>query len=96
MKDPEFKFWFKDPIERSNAFNWIFFAHGGVGPMQGQANHFLYISFVIYADLTAATHPSRSRTVSSGTLRRHRAYTLSSRTGSKPAAVNGLLATSSL
>ncbi|WVQ84895.1 hypothetical protein IAT38_007058 [Cryptococcus sp. DSM 104549] len=38
--DKEFKFWFKDPLERSTALSWIFFAHGGVGPMQGQANHF--------------------------------------------------------
>ena len=39
--DKELKFWFDDPILRSKALSWIFFAHGGVGPMQGQANHFL-------------------------------------------------------
>lgn len=39
--DKEFKFSFSDPILRSKALSWIFFAHGGVGPMQGQANHFL-------------------------------------------------------
>ncbi|OWZ63746.1 hypothetical protein AYX15_04322 [Cryptococcus neoformans] len=38
--DKEYKFWFKDPLEKSQALSWIFFAHGGVGPMQGQANHF--------------------------------------------------------
>jgi len=38
--DTENKFWFKDPILRSKAISWIFFGHGGVGPMQGQANHF--------------------------------------------------------
>ncbi|ORY28143.1 glutathione S-transferase [Naematelia encephala] len=38
--DPESKFWFTDPLLRSKALSWIFFAHGGVGPMQGQANHF--------------------------------------------------------
>ncbi|KZP22351.1 glutathione S-transferase [Athelia psychrophila] len=38
--DKENKFWFSDPLERSHALSWIFFAHGGVGPMQGQANHF--------------------------------------------------------
>jgi len=26
--------------EESETLQWIFFAHGGVGPMQGQANHF--------------------------------------------------------
>ncbi|WVF73135.1 hypothetical protein IAT40_007954 [Kwoniella sp. CBS 6097] len=38
--DKEFKLSFEDPKERSQALSWIFFAHGGVGPMQGQANHF--------------------------------------------------------
>jgi len=37
----EFSF---DPVKEANdyseALQWIFFAHGGVGPMQGQANHF--------------------------------------------------------
>jgi glutathione S-transferase len=39
--DTENKFWFDDKLLRSKALSWIFFAHGGVGPMQGQANHFL-------------------------------------------------------
>ncbi|TYJ52293.1 hypothetical protein B9479_007108 [Cryptococcus floricola] len=38
--DGEYKFSFEDPVERSQVLSWIFFAHGGVGPMQGQANHF--------------------------------------------------------
>ncbi|KAJ7498987.1 glutathione S-transferase [Mycena latifolia] len=29
-----------NPNEYSEMLQWIFFAHGGVGPMQGQANHF--------------------------------------------------------
>ncbi|THH33819.1 hypothetical protein EUX98_g379 [Antrodiella citrinella] len=29
-----------EPNDYSEALQWIFFAHGGVGPMQGQANHF--------------------------------------------------------
>jgi len=39
--DKERKFSF-DPAsdEYNEALQWIFFAHGGVGPMQGQANHF--------------------------------------------------------
>jgi len=41
--DKEFKFWF-DPVNdsdnHSEMVQWIFFIHGGVGPMQGQANHF--------------------------------------------------------
>ena len=56
--DKEYRFWFKDPIERSTALTWIFFIQGGrwtmcsdgamliivgVGPMQGQANHFVYV-----------------------------------------------------
>ncbi|KAJ7937116.1 glutathione S-transferase [Mycena leptocephala] len=28
------------PNDYSEMLQWIFFAHGGVGPMQGQANHF--------------------------------------------------------
>lgn len=41
--DKENKFGFdkdKEPNDYSEALQWIFFAHGGVGPMQGQANHF--------------------------------------------------------
>ncbi|KIJ64470.1 hypothetical protein HYDPIDRAFT_175448 [Hydnomerulius pinastri MD-312] len=41
--DPEQKLGF-DPNKRPNDYSemlqWIFFQHGGVGPMQGQANHF--------------------------------------------------------
>jgi len=41
--DPERKISF-DPVKESDLFSeavqWIMFAHGGVGPMQGQANHF--------------------------------------------------------
>ncbi|KAF9484019.1 glutathione S-transferase [Pholiota conissans] len=36
-------FWFdpeKEPDYHSELLQWIFFAHGGVGPMQGQSNHF--------------------------------------------------------
>ncbi|THH09438.1 hypothetical protein EW145_g2008 [Phellinidium pouzarii] len=29
-----------DPQGYSKELQWLFFAHGGVGPMQGQANHF--------------------------------------------------------
>ncbi|CCM03410.1 uncharacterized protein FIBRA_05541 [Fibroporia radiculosa] len=41
--DKEGKFGFnpaKDPDTYSETLQWIFFAHGGVGPMQGQSNHF--------------------------------------------------------
>jgi len=40
--DKERKFSF-DPAsdDYNEALQWIFFAHGGVGPMQGQAGHFL-------------------------------------------------------
>lgn len=41
--DTEKKFSFdhdKEPEAWSEILQWIFFAHGGVGPMQGQANHF--------------------------------------------------------
>jgi len=42
--DKEFKLWFDpatQPEHYSEMLQWIFFAHGGVGPMQGQANHFV-------------------------------------------------------
>lgn len=42
--DKEHRFWFKpdeQPDDYSEMLQWIFFAHGGVGPMQGQANHFV-------------------------------------------------------
>ncbi|KAF8639438.1 hypothetical protein AX16_010293 [Volvariella volvacea WC 439] len=41
--DKDHKFWFdpaKDPNNYSEMLQWIFFAHGGIGPMQGQAGHF--------------------------------------------------------
>ncbi|KAI9001258.1 glutathione S-transferase C-terminal-like protein [Trametes punicea] len=41
--DKENKFAFdrdSDPDNYSEMLQWIFFAHGGVGPMQGQAHHF--------------------------------------------------------
>ncbi|KAF8908940.1 glutathione S-transferase [Gymnopilus junonius] len=41
--DRDFKFWF-DPVKEqenySTMLQWIFWAHGGLGPMQGQSNHF--------------------------------------------------------
>jgi len=40
-KNNEFGFDSKaDPKGYSEVLQWIFYAHGGVGPMQGQANHF--------------------------------------------------------
>ncbi|KAL0577936.1 Glutathione S-transferase 2 [Marasmius crinis-equi] len=42
--DKENKFSFhpiNNPKEYSEVLQWLFFAHGGVGPMQGQANHFV-------------------------------------------------------
>jgi glutathione S-transferase len=38
--DKEFKFSFQDADERSEMIQWLFFQNAGVGPMQGQANHF--------------------------------------------------------
>ncbi|PPQ89677.1 hypothetical protein CVT25_013864 [Psilocybe cyanescens] len=41
--DTRFKFWFdpvREPQEYSVMLQWIFWAHGGLGPMQGQSNHF--------------------------------------------------------
>ncbi|THH02147.1 hypothetical protein EW026_g642 [Hermanssonia centrifuga] len=41
--DKDNKFGFdkdSEPNDYSETLQWIFFAHGGVGPMQGQANHF--------------------------------------------------------
>jgi len=38
--DPDHKFSFTDPLDVSRAEQWIAWQHGGLGPMQGQANHF--------------------------------------------------------
>jgi glutathione S-transferase len=38
--DLEYKFSFSDPDDLSRAEQWIAWQHGGLGPMQGQANHF--------------------------------------------------------
>jgi len=38
--DPDHKFSFTDPLDVSRAEQWMAWQHGGLGPMQGQANHF--------------------------------------------------------
>ncbi|KAF9569037.1 glutathione S-transferase [Agrocybe pediades] len=41
--DKDHVFWFdseKEPDDYSEMIQWTFFAHGGIGPMQGQSNHF--------------------------------------------------------
>jgi len=38
--DPDHKFSFSDEDDVSRAEQWIAWQHGGLGPMQGQANHF--------------------------------------------------------
>lgn len=38
--DTEHKFSFTDPLDISRAEQWMAWQHGGLGPMQGQANHF--------------------------------------------------------
>lgn len=38
--DPDHKFNFTDPDDFSTAEQWVAWQHGGLGPMQGQANHF--------------------------------------------------------
>ncbi|GAA6061202.1 hypothetical protein JCM10212_001523 [Sporobolomyces blumeae] len=39
--DKEHKLHFDSFAEETEMYNWIFFQHGGLGPMAGQANHFL-------------------------------------------------------
>ncbi|KAI8937851.1 hypothetical protein NX059_005540 [Plenodomus lindquistii] len=38
--DTDFCFSFQDADEKSEMIQWLFFQNAGVGPMQGQANHF--------------------------------------------------------
>ncbi|BGP49359.1 Glutathione S-transferase 2 [Rhodotorula kratochvilovae] len=39
--DTDGAFWFKDDDDlQTELLNWVYFLQGGVGPMQGQANHF--------------------------------------------------------
>ncbi|KAF8964194.1 glutathione S-transferase [Flammula alnicola] len=41
--DSEDRFWFdpaRQPEDYSIMLQWMFWAHGGLGPMQGQSNHF--------------------------------------------------------
>ncbi|KAF2085543.1 glutathione S-transferase [Saccharata proteae CBS 121410] len=38
--DPEKRFTFTDDKDLSRAEQWVAWQHGGLGPMQGQANHF--------------------------------------------------------
>lgn len=38
--DPDHNFSFSDDLDVSRAEQWMAWQHGGLGPMQGQANHF--------------------------------------------------------
>lgn len=38
--DKEYRFSFKDANEKSEMLQWLFFQNAGIGPIQGQANHF--------------------------------------------------------
>lgn len=38
--DPHHKFSFSEPDQQSELLQWLFFQNAGLGPMQGQANHF--------------------------------------------------------
>ncbi|EIE26576.1 glutathione S-transferase [Coccomyxa subellipsoidea C-169] len=40
-RDPEGKLFPKDPSKQAEVMSWLMFQMGGLGPMQGQANHFL-------------------------------------------------------
>jgi len=40
LYDPEHKFGFADEDDFSRCEQWVAWQHGGLGPMQGQANHF--------------------------------------------------------
>ncbi|KAF4629474.1 hypothetical protein G7Y89_g8677 [Cudoniella acicularis] len=42
--DPEHKFSFEDADDLSRAEQWVAWQHGGLGPMQGQANHFFRLA----------------------------------------------------
>ena len=47
--DSDYKFWFKDPVERSRAMSWIFFTHGG---------EFDFVTFPLLRHLPLVTSPS--------------------------------------
>ena len=52
--DPDHKFSFTDPFDISRAEQWMAWQHGGLGPMQGQANHFnvgLAVSYVLFVPM---------------------------------------------
>ncbi|KAF1951692.1 glutathione S-transferase [Byssothecium circinans] len=46
--DRDFTFHFKDADGKSEMIQWLFFQNAGVGPMQGQANHFVSIPSLRY------------------------------------------------
>ncbi|GAA5904834.1 hypothetical protein JCM6882_003218 [Rhodosporidiobolus microsporus] len=39
--DTDFLLHFEDDTQETEMWSWVFFQHGGLGPMQGQAGHFL-------------------------------------------------------
>ncbi|PFH45581.1 hypothetical protein AMATHDRAFT_51588 [Amanita thiersii Skay4041] len=57
--DKDFKFGFdpaKDPDEYSVLLQWLFFSHGGLGPMQGQGLHNYFASSVILRHYPCIAH----------------------------------------
>jgi glutathione S-transferase len=50
--DKDYKFSFTDPFDVSRAEQWMAWQHGGLGPMQGQANHFnVYMHSMVHRPL---------------------------------------------
>ncbi|KIP12298.1 hypothetical protein PHLGIDRAFT_51501, partial [Phlebiopsis gigantea 11061_1 CR5-6] len=48
-----------DPKGYSEEVQWLFFAHGGIGPMQGQAGHFIFRSEKIPYAITRYTNETK-------------------------------------
>jgi len=76
VQDPEHKILPADPKEKSVAIQWLFWQNAGLGPMQGQSNHFSRYApeYIPYGVARYSTETKRLYSVLESALADGRSY----------------------